>query len=135
MKNEALNSLMKQLDVLADQPIYPLGTKIYRVMDTGSIYMAKVDRYEITVNIDGEVCLTHKDGNGYGSNIMLPEEHSGPRDYGRGSRIHSFHLDRKAANKAAAPLLKAEKLKEIERNKDRIAEIQGQNMKLEAEIK
>lgn len=135
MKNEALNQLMKHLDALNDMPIYPIGTKIYRVMESGSIYMDKVESYEITVDTDGKVRLTHKSGNGYGSNMMLPEDHSGYGGYGRGSKIVSFHFDRKSANKAAAPLLKAEKLKEIERNKDRIAELQGANMKLEAETR
>lgn len=131
MKNEAINQLMQHLDALNDMPIYPIGTKIYRVMDTGSIYMDKVDSYEIAINVDGKVRLTHKSGTGYGSNMMLPEEHSGPGGYGRGSRIHSFHFDRKSANKAAAPLLEAENKKQIQRNNDRIAELQGENMKLE----
>lgn len=131
MKQEALNNLMKHLDALNDMPIYPIGTKIYRVMETGSIYMDKVESYEITVDTDGKVRLTHKSGNGYGSNMMLPEDHSGYGGYGRGSKIVSFHFDRKSANKAAAPLLEQERKKKIEANKRRIAEIEAENVELE----
>lgn len=131
MKNEALNQLMKHLDALNDMPIYPIGTKIYRVMETGSIYMDKVESYEITVDTDGKVRLTHKSGNGYGSNMMLPEDHSGYGGYGRGSKIVSFHFDRKSANKAAAPLLEQERKKKIEANKRRISEIEAENVELE----
>lgn len=131
MKQEALNNLMKHLDALNDMPIYPIGTKIYRVMETGSIYMDKVESYEITVETDGKVRLTHKSGNGYGSNMMLPEDHSGYGGYGRGSKIVSFHFDRKSANKAAAPLLEQERKKKIEANNRRIREIEAENAELE----
>lgn len=131
MKDQALNQLMQHLDALNDMPIYPIGTKIYRVMENGSIYMDKVESYEITVDTDGKVRLTHKSGNGYGSNMMLPEDHSGYGGYGRGSKIVSFHFDRKSANKAAAPLLEQDRKKKIEANKRRIAEIEAENAELE----
>lgn len=123
MKDQALNTLMKHLDALNDLPIYPIGTKIYRVMESGSIYMDKVESYEITVDTDGKVKLTHKSGTGYGSNMMLPEDHSGYGGYGRGSKIVSFHFDRKSANKAAAPLLEEEKKKQRAQKYARIEEL------------
>lgn len=130
MKNQPLNDLMMKLDVLAEQKIYPIGTKIYRVLVNGDILMEKVTAYEIKVEAD-RVDFRHIGESGrYG--MSTPETVSGA---GYGTKIHSWHFDRKSANKAAAPLIKAEKLKEIERNKDRIAEIQGQNMKLEAETR
>lgn len=130
MNNEPLNNLMKQLDVLADEKIFPIGTKIYRVLETGDILMEKVSAYEIKVEAN-MVSFRHLgENNRYG--IALPHENHGA---GWGSKVHSWHFDRKAANKAAAPLIKAQKLKQIERNKNRIAEIQGENMKLEAETR
>lgn len=126
MNNQPLNDLMKELDVLADVKIYPIGTKIYRVLDSGSILMEKVSAYEIKVQ-GGKVDFRHLGENSrYG--IALPHENHGG---GWGSKVHSWHFDRKAANKAAAPLIEAENKKQIQRNNDRIAELQGENMKLE----
>ena len=127
MKNEALNNLMKQLDVLADVKIYPIGTKLYRVLDNGDILMEKVGGHRIEVNEDQTVEFHHMAENNY-HRISTPETMGGG---GYGTRVVSWHFDRKAANKAAAPFLEAEKKKQIKRNNDRIAELQGENMKLE----
>ena len=127
MKDQALNTLMKQLDVLAAEPIYPIGTKIYRVLDNGDVLMEKVEAYRIDVQPDG-VRFTHIGGNGYGVSIPDNNKHQG---YGYGSRIHSWHFDRKAANKAAAPLQAEQRVKKIEANKRRIAEIEAENAELE----
>lgn len=127
MNNEPLNNLMKQLDVLADVKIYPLGSKLYRVLDNGDILMEKVGGYRIEIDEAGKVEFRHMNENNY-SGVSTPETHGGG---GYGTRIVSWHFDRRSANKAAAPFLEAEKKKQIKRNNDRIAELQAANMKLE----
>ena len=116
--------------LVGDRKIYPIGTKIYRVLDAGEIIMEKVSGYEIKIT-GNDVHFVHTGEGRYNRYVNIPEEHHGS---GWGSRVHSWHFDRASANKAAAPLVKVQTEKKIEQNNRRIAELQAENEKLEESL-
>lgn len=126
MQTLTIGDIKQSLDALADKTIYPLGTKIYRVLDTGLVLMDKVEAYRINIQGD-DVDLIHVGG--HNGAIPTPEDVRGGGYYG--SCIKSWHFDRREANKAAAPFLEVENKKTVERNKERIAELQAENARLE----
>lgn len=106
---------------LSDAKVYPIGQKIYRVLDDGRIMMEKVTGYEIVIDAKYRTKVRHTGEGRYSKFVTTPDEGQ------YASRVKSWHLDRKSAVKAAKPLIR----KDAEKT---IAQLNGQRQEIDVRI-